>query len=168
MGTSLSIHKGEQHRKILDRKKGKKTLCLPSDRMAFCACAEWDFASVLRELPALRAGTEQRSGEAADRVSTDISPAGTHCSIASLWPDSRGQDAGGGGLTPPAPPPSILTINDPLDPPDAQRDDEANGVPGAAGAVGHCGGHHRGQREDDDGSVKHLSGQRDTRVTPEL
>lgn len=53
-----------------------------------------------------------------------------------------------------------LTINDPLDPPDAQCDDEADSVPGAAGAVGHCGGHHGGQREDDDSSIKHLRKQR--------
>lgn len=50
----------------------------------------------------------------------------------------------------------VLTIDDPLDPPDAQRDDEADGVPGAAGAVGHCGGHHWGQRQDNDGPIKHL------------
>lgn len=67
----------------------------------------------------------------------------------------------GPGTPAPARPPS-LTVNDPLDPPDAQRDDEADGVPGAAGAVGHCGGHHGGQREDDDGSIKHLPRRRDT------
>lgn len=70
----------------------------------------------------------------------------------SMWPDSKGQDAGDIRL--PAPP--SLTIDDPLDPPDAQCDDETDGVPGAAGAVGHCGGHHGGQREDDDSSIKHL------------
>lgn len=55
---------------------------------------------------------------------------------------------------PPAKP--TLTINNPLDPPDAQRDDETDGVPGATGTIGHCGGHHGGQREDDDSSIKHL------------
>lgn len=49
-----------------------------------------------------------------------------------------------------------LTVNDPLDPPDAQCDDEADSVPGTAGAIGHCGGHHGGQRKDDDSSVEHL------------
>lgn len=71
---------------------------------------------------------------------------------------------GGRQHTPPGSPPSLdspsLTINDPLDPPDAQCDDEADSVPGAAGAVGHCGGHHGGQREDDDSSIKHLRKQR--------
>lgn len=52
--------------------------------------------------------------------------------------------------------PPSLTVNDPLDPPDAQCDDEADSIPGAAGAVGHCRGHHGGQREYDDSSIKHL------------
>lgn len=60
----------------------------------------------------------------------------------------------GWGPQPRAPP--QLTIDDPLDPPYAQSDDEPDGVPGAAGAVGHSRGHHWGQREDDDGSIKHL------------
>lgn len=58
------------------------------------------------------------------------------------------------GHQPPAPP--SLTIDDPLDPPDAQCDDETDSVPGAAGAVGHCGGHHGGQRQHDDSTIKHL------------
>lgn len=71
----------------------------------------------------------------------------------SLWPDSKGQDTGDN--SPPAW--TSLTINDPLDPPDTQCDDETNSIPGAAGAVGYCGGHHGGQRKDDDSSIKHLS-----------
>lgn len=52
--------------------------------------------------------------------------------------------------------PRRLTVDDPLDPPDAQGDDEADGVPGAAGPVGHRGGHHGGQGQHDDGAVEHL------------
>lgn len=52
---------------------------------------------------------------------------------------------------------AALTVDDPLDPPDAQGDDEADGVPGAARPVGHRGGHHGGQRQHDDSAVKHLS-----------
>ncbi len=51
-----------------------------------------------------------------------------------------------------------LTINDPLDPPDAQSDDEADGVPGAAGPIGYRGGHHGGQGQHDDSTIKHLRG----------
>lgn len=50
-----------------------------------------------------------------------------------------------------------LTIDDPLDPPDTQGDDEADGVPRAAWPVGHGGGHHGGQGQHDDSAVKHLS-----------
>lgn len=52
---------------------------------------------------------------------------------------------------------AALTIDDPLHPPDAQGDDEADGVPGAARPVGHRGGHHGGQGQHDDSAVKHLS-----------
>lgn len=54
--------------------------------------------------------------------------------------------------------PSTLTINDPLHPPDAEQDDEADGIPGAPGPIGHSGCHHRGQRQDNHGPVKHLRG----------
>lgn len=50
-----------------------------------------------------------------------------------------------------------LTVNDPLDSPDAEGDDEADGVPGAAGTVSHRGGHHWGQREDNHSTVKYLT-----------
>lgn len=51
-----------------------------------------------------------------------------------------------------------LTVDDPLHPPNAKSDDEADGIPGAAGPVGHRGGHHGGQRQHDDGAIKHLAG----------
>lgn len=65
-------------------------------------------------------------------------------------------------VTPPAPraTPRPLTIDDPLHAPDAQHDEEADGVPGAPGPIGHGGGHHRGQGQDDHGPVKHLGRQR--------
>lgn len=53
-----------------------------------------------------------------------------------------------------------LTVDDPLHPPNAKSDDEADGIPGAAGPVGHRGGHHGGQGQHDDGAVKHLMGTR--------
>lgn len=59
-------------------------------------------------------------------------------------------------LHPPTTACAALTVDDPLDPPDAQGDDEADGVPGAAGPVGHRGGHHGGQGQHDDGAVKYL------------
>ena len=49
-----------------------------------------------------------------------------------------------------------LTVNDPLDPPDPQRDDEADGIPRAAGAIGHCGRHHGSQGQHNDCTVKDL------------
>lgn len=49
-----------------------------------------------------------------------------------------------------------LTVDNPLHPPNAKSDDEADGVPGAAGPVGHRGGHHGGQGQHDDGAIKHL------------
>lgn len=51
-----------------------------------------------------------------------------------------------------------LTVDDPLYPPNAKSDDEADCIPGAAGPVGHRGGHHGGQGQHDDGAVKHLVG----------
>lgn len=51
-----------------------------------------------------------------------------------------------------------LTVDNPLHPPNAKSDDEADGIPGAAGPVGHRGGHHGGQGQDDDSAIKHLSG----------
>lgn len=53
---------------------------------------------------------------------------------------------------------AALTINDSLNPPDAQSDDEADGIPGAAGPVGYRGGHHGGQGQHDDSTIKHLTG----------
>lgn len=49
-----------------------------------------------------------------------------------------------------------LTVDNPLHPPNAKSNDEADGVPGAAGPVGHRGGHHGGQGQHDDGAIKHL------------
>lgn len=51
-----------------------------------------------------------------------------------------------------------LTVDNPLHPPNAKSDYEADGVPGAAGPVGHRGGHHGGQGQHDDGAIKHLRG----------
>lgn len=51
-----------------------------------------------------------------------------------------------------------LTVDNPLHPPNAKSDDEADGIPGAAGPVGHRGGHHGGQGQHDDSAIKHLSG----------
>lgn len=48
------------------------------------------------------------------------------------------------------------TINEPLDPPDAQGDDEAHCIPRAAWPIGYRGGHHWGEGQDNDGTVKHL------------
>lgn len=53
---------------------------------------------------------------------------------------------------------AALTVDDLFNPPDAQGDDEADGIPGAARPVGYRGGHHGGQGQHDDGTVKHLSG----------
>ncbi len=59
-----------------------------------------------------------------------------------------------------------VTVNDSLDSPDAEGDDEADGVPGAAGAVSHRGGHHWGQREYNHSPVKYLIKQQQHTVMP--
>lgn len=140
----MSIHKGEQYRKRSDPDKGQKTLR---------SCQRLNgILDVSRK--ARRAASELFEDESSGV--DNIRPPGAHCGIHV----SR--------LHLPPSTPSSLTVNDPLDSPDAQRDDEADGIPGAAGAVGHCGGHHGGQREDDDGAVEHLSSPGGTGVTSEL
>lgn len=132
-------------------RKARKHSCVRSECPAFCTCGINPSAICSQGL--LRREVE-KAGDSSDfcleRTAVSVCVTAEH-------PDSRGQDA-----APTAP--LLLTVNDPLDPPDAQCDDEADGVPGAAGAVGHCGGHHGGQREDDDGSIKHLPGRRDAYV----
>lgn len=49
-----------------------------------------------------------------------------------------------------------LTVNDSLHPPDPKHNDEADGVPGTPGPIGHSGCHHGCQGQDDDSAIKYL------------